>query len=88
MGDEDEGDAQFADEIAEVLEDACGGELIHGGGRFVGENDGWAVDEGAGNGDALALAAGELCGKFPELGIDIEAPGDVFGLPPGRSPCR
>ena len=31
-------------------------------GRLVGQDDGWIIDQGAGNGDALALSAGKLIG--------------------------
>ena len=62
MGDEDEGGAFDAVEVEEEFEDvrAVGGVEVAGG--LVGEDDGRAEDEGAGEGDALLLAAGELDG--------------------------
>ena len=41
-------------------------------GGLVGEDDGRAVDERAGDGDALALAAGELVGLVVHAGFEAD----------------
>ena len=45
-------------------EDAVGGVRIEVAGRFVGQHEGRAVHQGAGNRHALELAAGKLVGKI------------------------
>ena len=42
---------------------------IEGGGGFVEDEDGGVADKGAGDGDALALAAGESGATFAERGV-------------------
>ena len=49
---------QFGDDLL------VGGVEVAGG--LVGEEDGWVVDEGAGDADALLFAAGELAGQVGE----------------------
>ena len=63
MSDEHEGRLRLVGELAEEAEDvfAVGGIEITGG--FIGEDERGAVDEGAGDGDALLFAAGELGGQ-------------------------
>src|ERR1700739_3666987 len=41
-------------------------------GGFVGEDDGGAIDEGAGDGDALGLSAGELVGLVVHAVFEID----------------
>ena len=63
VGDEDKGGVGFVGELAEEVEDelTVGGIEVAGG--FVGEDELGTVDEGAGDGDALLFAAGELGGE-------------------------
>ena len=49
-------------ELVEEGHDLIAGVGVEVAGGLVGEDDGGLVDEGAGDGDALALAAGELVG--------------------------
>ena len=59
VGDHDDGVALGVEAAEEVGDDALvGGVEVAGG--LVGEDDGGLVDEGAGDADALLLAAGEL----------------------------
>src|SRR6202035_4754819 len=61
VGYEDDGIAFFVEAVEEGHDlDAGLGVEVAGG--LVGEDDGGVVDQGAGDGDALALTAGELVG--------------------------
>lgn len=71
MGDHEDGLAFFAGEGAEEFEDEVGVAHVEVAGGFVGQDDGGGVGEGAGDGDALLLAAGELVGQA--LGFVAEA---------------
>ena len=48
----------------EQIDDFLAGMAVEVAGRFIGQNQGWLHDGGAGDGDALALAAGELIGAM------------------------
>lgn len=48
-------------EVDEDLEDGVAGCAVEVAGGFVGQEEGGFVDERAGDGDALLLAAGEVC---------------------------
>ena len=61
MGDEDDGDT-LAVEVLEQGQDLQRGAAVEGTGRLVGEQEAGLVDERAGDGDALLLAAGKLHG--------------------------
>jgi hypothetical protein len=61
VGDEDDGVAAGVERVKEG-HDFVAGFGVEVAGGLVGEDDGGPVDEGAGNGDALALTAGELVG--------------------------
>ena len=61
--DDDDGVALFG-EVFEQGHDFFAGFGIEISGGFVGEEDGGIVDEGAGDGDALALAAGHFVGAM------------------------
>jgi hypothetical protein len=61
VGDEDEGFA-LAVQVVEEIEDFFAGLGVEVAGGFVGEDDERAVGKGAGDGDALLLAAGKLVG--------------------------
>ncbi len=62
MGDDDEGGAGLLVEVEEQLLDGMGGAFVEVAGGFVGEEQPGGIGEGAGQGDALLLAAGELGG--------------------------
>ena len=57
--------ALLNDEVVEQAEDADGGGRVEFAGGFVGEDQGGRVGQGAGDGDALLLAAGEFVGAVP-----------------------
>ena len=59
---DDEGDAGGVGDVAHELEDGEAGVGVEVAGRLVGKDQPRGVDEGAGDGDALLLAAGELGG--------------------------
>ena len=62
VGDDDEGLAEL---VAEVKEKLVEFSLVFGverAGRFVGQDDGGTVDEGAGHGDTLLFTTGEFVG--------------------------
>ena len=63
VGDVDEGDGELALQALELLADLDAEEGVEGGEGFVEEEDTGADDEGAGEGDALLLASGELGGE-------------------------
>ena len=60
MGHEDERGAGGGVEVEEHIDDGSARFVVEVAGRFVGEKDFRAVDEGAGQSDALLFAAGEL----------------------------
>ena len=80
VGDEDDGFAVGV-EFVEEVEDFEAGLGIEVAGGFVGEDEERVVDEGAGDGDALLLAAGEL------LGTVIEAMAEADELREGDAVC-
>ena len=59
-------------EVVEEGHDLVAGLGVEVAGGFVGEDDGGVVDKGAGDGDALALAAGELVGLVHHAGAEID----------------
>ena len=59
--------------LVEEVHDLVTGAGVEGTGRLVGEDDGGRVDEGAGNGHALPLAAGQLVGSV------VDAIGQAYG---------
>ena len=69
MGDDDDGHALFV-QLLEDTHDIFAGLRVQGAGRFVGQQQTGAVDQGTGNGDALLLTAGEfigaVVGAFPQ----------------------
>ncbi len=64
VGDDDAGDAEFFAKFVDELVNAIGADGVEAGGGFIVKDDAWLEDDGAGEGDALALAAGELGGEF------------------------
>jgi hypothetical protein len=73
VSDHDDGHAELGLQFAEKREDslASGGIEIAGG--FIGEKNFRAIDEGAGNGDALLFAAGEFGGAMAEAMGEADA---------------
>ena len=69
MGDDDDGHALFV-QLLEDTHDIFAGLRVQGAGRFVGQQQTGAVDQGTGNGDALLLTAREfiraVVGAFPQ----------------------
>jgi hypothetical protein len=72
VGDEEDGGAAFAGELAEEFDGGVAGDGIEGGGGFVGEDEAGLMGEGAGDGDALALAAGEGGGELITFGGETD----------------
>ncbi len=79
MGDEDEGRAFFAVEGEEEVEDDGAGGGVEVSGGLVGEEDRGAEGEGAGQGHALLLAAGELDGVVVEAAPEADAVEELAG---------
>ena len=63
VGDQDHGGLFPAGEGGEEIDHGGAGSGVEIAGGLVGEEDGRAVDESAGEGGALHLAAGELMGS-------------------------
>ena len=80
MGDHDDG-VSLGVEVVEDLHDFAAGGGVEVAGGLVGEEDVGLADEGAGDGDALELAAGELLGVVSEPSAESEALGVVAGEP-------
>ncbi len=79
--------ARATAQLAHHLHHLEAGAFIEVAGRFVGENQRWLLRQGAGDGGALLLAAGELGGKLVELALHadggqvVDAPSpDLWGL--------
>jgi acyl-CoA thioesterase I len=73
VGDHDHGSAFFAVQGQDEVEDQAAGGAIQVAGRLVGQKDGRSQSEGAGQGDALLLAAGELHGIMVEAASEADA---------------
>ena len=69
MGGDEKGDPLAGEEENEVPEGAAG-DGVDAGGGFIEEDDFGGVDDGAGEGEALFPAAGELAGAAVEVGGD------------------
>ncbi len=85
VGDEDEGCTLFLIHLEEEVEDdgAVGGIEVAGG--LVGHEDGGAEHEGAGEGDALLFAAGELDGVMITAVGEADVVEEGFGAGGGIS---
>ena len=66
VGDEEEGGLVALAELEEDVEDSGAGFVVEVAGWFVGEEEWRGADEGAGDGDALLFAAGQLRGEVGE----------------------
>jgi hypothetical protein len=64
VGDHQQGRAFLDDLLAEQVEDFAPGGRVEVAGGFVSKDELWLGDEGAGDGGALHLAAGELTGQM------------------------
>ncbi len=71
VGDEEHGEGVGAAEVAQEGEDLGLDGDVEGGGGLVGDEEAGAVDEGHGDEDALALAAGELVRVVAEAGFGV-----------------
>ena len=78
VGDEDDGVA-LGVEVVEERHDLLAGLGVEVAGGLVGEDDGGTVDQRAGDGDALALAAGELVGLVHHAGAEVDGLEDGLG---------
>jgi len=64
VGDEDDGGFLLAGEPSDEFDDGGAGGGVEVARRFIGEENGGLMNEGAGEGGALKLAAGELVGSM------------------------
>jgi len=78
VGDEDDG-VSAGVKVVEESHDLIAGLGVEVAGGFVGEDDGGAINEGSGDGDALALTAGELVGLVHHAGAETDGLEDIFG---------
>ena len=89
--DEDDGFVEPLEEVAELVLEFGADEWVEGAERFVEEEDFGVEDEGAHEGDALSLAAGELAwelaehvgGEVDHVGEFVDAVLDVGSRPAG-----
>ncbi len=79
MGGDQSGAALLADEAEEFGEDEVGGAFVEIAGGLVGEDQRGLVGEGAGDGDSLLLAAGELGGLVGQPFGEAERAEQAFG---------
>jgi hypothetical protein len=85
---DDEGGAALHDLLQRQLQLLLGGG-VEGGGRLVEDEDGRVLEERAGDGEALPLAAGERAAALGHLGVEavrlaleeVERLGPLAGLP-------
>jgi hypothetical protein len=78
MGDGD--NDGMRDRLLERLEDLVFGDGVDGAGGFVEKQDGRPFEERAGDGDALALTAGEAGGAIAERCIQAQGKGANEGF--------
>ncbi len=81
MGDHDDGGAEAVDGVPEQAEDLGGGARVERAGGLVREDHVRAGDQGAGDGDALLLAAGELAGPAAPLVAESHLREHLGGAP-------
>ena len=77
VGDEDDRLAALVARPPERVEDLAAGRVVEVAGRLVGEEEGRARDEGAGDGDALLLAGRQLVGLVVLLAGQVDELDDV-----------
>jgi hypothetical protein len=69
---EDEGEAEAAVEVVHEVDELGGVAGVEVGGRLIGEHQGGTMDDGAGDGDTLAFAAGEQVGTLIGAGGEAD----------------
>ena len=79
MGDDDEDALHILLQVGEEAEDVPGGGFVEVTGGFVAEEEFGVADEGAGDGDALFFAAGELGGEVVDAGGEADAVDEFLG---------
>ncbi len=80
VGDDGGGGAEFAIDAIDGFEDEDAGFGVKSAGRLVAEQDAGALGDGAGNGDTLLLAAGELGREMVHAGGEADEVEGFFGL--------
>ena len=84
VGDEKDGGFLFASEASDELDDGVTGGGVEIAGGFVGEKNRRLVDEGAGDGGALKLSAGELVGAVVGAIGELDGGEEVAGAGTGE----
>jgi len=84
VGDEKDGGFLFASEASDELDDGVTGGGVEIAGGFVGEKNRRLVDEGAGDGGALKLSAGELVGAMVGAIGELDGGEEVAGAGTGE----
>ena len=80
MSDDDDCGAVGAGGVQEEFHDFFGVQTVQGAGGLIGKQDLRLNGEGAGDSDALDLAAGKFSGKLVALSVDPHAVQPMFGL--------
>ena len=87
--DHDNGQVELFVQFGDQGEDLLAGDTVEVAGGFVGEEEAGTGHEGAGNGDALLLAAGKLVGQViqpvPQPDAFKHFPRELAGLMPFRA---
>ena len=78
----DHNERAVASVLVEELDDLFAVGMIQSSGGLVGEDDFGLIDQGAGDADALAFAAGEFVGEAVEFFFESEFGEEVFGALP------
>jgi hypothetical protein len=73
VGDHDDGHAGVFLDFFKKHEDGFASRAVEISGGLIGEEDFWAVDEGASDGGALLLAAGEFAGAMSDAFAEADA---------------
>ena len=84
VGDEKNGGFLFASEAGDEFDDGVTGGGVEIAGGFVGEKNRRLVDEGAGDGGALKLSAGELVGAVVGAIGEMDGGEEVAGAGTGE----
>ena len=84
VGDEKDGGFLFASEAGDEFDDGVTGGGVEIAGGFVGEKNRRLVDEGAGDGGALKLSAGELVGAVVGAIGELDGGEEVAGAGTGE----
>ena len=79
VGDHDPGLVLFVDQIGEDLDDLVGPFGVQAGGGFIGQDHAGVVDQGAGDGDPLLLAAGKLAWQVVQAVFQAQTGQQVRG---------